>query len=49
MFEELRLWLEYIDLYTVNDYILVGTAVFVGIMFLLATNEFMEWKYFKYY
>jgi hypothetical protein len=45
----LRTFAEYIGLSTLNDYLLVGTAVVAGSILLLATVAYFDWQDFRYY
>jgi hypothetical protein len=49
--ETLRQIIDYMDFsaFTMNDWILIGATVVGGVVFLLATNEFIEWKFWRYY
>lgn len=35
--------------FAMKDWIIVGSAAFAGFILILALNEYLEWKDFKYY
>lgn len=49
MIEQIQAALASIGLYTAQDYAVVGLALVGGIMMIMATVEYLNWRDWRYY